>query len=810
MDQSAQQPALGPADQSTPSMSMDLASSSSSLATPTLATADDDYAREADAQNAGHIQTGSAGSSSETSLALQPGVQAGAEDTATMAAPDAAAAPSVIAGVDVAASYPNTNMKRGGDENEAVSAVDGAGVDAKRARLSESKNPGDARILSLREEGNSEPNSPTSSRHSTPSLQSPNVALNADRGFGGAKRRGGADEHKALPRNIDRVSYGEYDIRTWYHSPYPIDDDHPPGGSSTNGNAAHGNRAVSSAASKMKVRIKSGSRSNKPGTVAADGHQSESRAGEATLEPPSSSANLPSPSAAQAPAPSASSALTTSAPPPPKIPHLWICEGCFKYMRSYGVWNAHKRECRHRHPPGRKVYQRGAHIIWEVDGAKEKLYAQNLSLFGKLFIDHKTIFFDVEPFLFYVVTDASANFDYVLGFFSKEKVSYDDYNLAVIITFPPFQRKGFGTLMIEFSYLLSARAAIVGTPERPLSELGFKGYVSYWSAAVLRTLALAFNDSESEISSKLLPQALPAGSPQKTGDANASTHGVGVSKEAGHVSKAQRKASIKARSILLGIVDPNRRDVSSEALFAEGLAKQLEDDEELTAEELADLRKVRRSALGFAGEVPRALAAKLASLSTSPNKQGAVSGDQGDSGEGTAKQSGTAGEGAGATPSRSTLDRAARHLTPVNNKASAKPITAPASALAAASPAASLEGLTTSDGFALATTLDLLSQAANLRVEDAAFALSECGLLSQRLKASPQDVRYWVGADGLSVGDDVGAADVKSPPVAGSNGNHATGSQDGPLILISRQSVRRALVERGIKRPVLDPQYVFL
>lgn len=26
-----------------------------------------------------------------------------------------------------------------------------------------------------------------------------------------------------------------------------------------------------------------------------------------------------------------------------------------------------------KHPPGRKVYQRGAHIIWEVDGAKDKV-----------------------------------------------------------------------------------------------------------------------------------------------------------------------------------------------------------------------------------------------------------------------------------------------------------------------------------------------------------------------------------------------------------------------------------------------------
>jgi len=64
------------------------------------------------------------------------------------------------------------------------------------------------------------------------------------------------------------------------------------------------------------------------------------------------------------------------------------------------------------------VYQRGAHTIWEVDGAKEKvrvakgtigsfnysfflipreqLYCQNLSLFGKLFIDIKTLFFDTD------------------------------------------------------------------------------------------------------------------------------------------------------------------------------------------------------------------------------------------------------------------------------------------------------------------------------------------------------------------------------------------------------------------------------
>ena len=38
-------------------------------------------------------------------------------------------------------------------------------------------------------------------------------------------------------------------------------------------------------------------------------------------------------------------------------------------------------------------------------------------------------------------------------FHVQEKISYDDYNLACIIVLPPYQRKGYGMLMIEFSML---------------------------------------------------------------------------------------------------------------------------------------------------------------------------------------------------------------------------------------------------------------------------------------------------------------------------------------------------------------------
>ncbi|KAF9556339.1 acyl-CoA N-acyltransferase [Agrocybe pediades] len=167
---------------------------------------------------------------------------------------------------------------------------------------------------------------------------------------------------------------------------------------------------------------------------------------------------------------------------------LWVCHFCFKYMVDGILWELHKKDCKMKHPPGRKVYQRGAHTIWEVDGAREKLYCQNLALFGKLFIDVKTLFFDCDNFLFYILTDAKSSEDHILGFFSKEKLSYDDYNLACIMTLPQYQRKGYGMLLIEFSYELSRREGKVGSPERPLSDLGLRSYLAYWVSTIIRFL----------------------------------------------------------------------------------------------------------------------------------------------------------------------------------------------------------------------------------------------------------------------------------------------------------------------------------
>lgn len=48
-----------------------------------------------------------------------------------------------------------------------------------------------------------------------------------------------------------------------------------------------------------------------------------------------------------------------------------------------------------------------------------QIYCQNLCLLAKLFLDHKTLYFDVEPFIFYILTEVNKHGAHIVGYFSK-------------------------------------------------------------------------------------------------------------------------------------------------------------------------------------------------------------------------------------------------------------------------------------------------------------------------------------------------------------------------------------------------------
>ena len=132
-------------------------------------------------------------------------------------------------------------------------------------------------------------------------------------------------------------------------------------------------------------------------------------------------------------------------------------------LQASSVMKRHAQKCVWKHPPGDEIYRKDKLSVFEVwssvffdvfliffyfiayqpivqvCGKKYKQYCQNLCLIAKSFLDHKTLYYDVEPFLFYVMTAADSDGCHIVGYFSKEKNSFLNYNVSCILTLPPYQ-----------------------------------------------------------------------------------------------------------------------------------------------------------------------------------------------------------------------------------------------------------------------------------------------------------------------------------------------------------------------------------
>merc|ERR1712192_45114 len=141
---------------------------------------------------------------------------------------------------------------------------------------------------------------------------------------------------------------------------------------------------------------------------------------------------------------------------------LYVSEFTLEYFKRRKHLLRYFHKSKQFYPPGCEIYRYLSLSLYEVDGEKQKQFCQNLSWIAKLFLDHKTLFWDIDVFYYYILCNYDSNGAHIVGYFSKVKDTVSKNNMACILILPPYQRKGYGRFLIEFSYEISKIEGKIG------------------------------------------------------------------------------------------------------------------------------------------------------------------------------------------------------------------------------------------------------------------------------------------------------------------------------------------------------------
>lgn len=134
--------------------------------------------------------------------------------------------------------------------------------------------------------------------------------------------------------------------------------------------------------------------------------------------------------------------------------------------------------------PYNAIYEEKGFKISKIESLKTK---QLLSLVARMFIENKTVYYEVDDYDFYIIYDNE-----IFGYFSKFREGENSLNCFLV--FPCFQGQGWGTVLVDISAIPEARMKDDGeiepnidmkSPEKPYTKKAIRCFRSYWKYQVL-------------------------------------------------------------------------------------------------------------------------------------------------------------------------------------------------------------------------------------------------------------------------------------------------------------------------------------